>query len=171
MNPVHTSHLISQRSILILSSHILSGLPSGLFLSEVFRPKLCFISHLSHTCYMHRLSHPLWFDRPNNMWWSAQVVELLIMRSSPASCYFLPLRAKYERECIQKFPDWPLERELQIIQLSTTRCSCVAILWVSLASFAAITLCVASQLVFIVVNAYLVIDSVRKLLDILSYSP
>jgi hypothetical protein len=35
--------------------------------------------------------------------------------------------------------------------------------------FAAITLCVASQRVFIVVSVYFVIDSVRKLLDRLSY--
>jgi hypothetical protein len=56
-----------------------------------------------------------------------------------------------------------LERELQMVQLSATRCSCIAILCVSLVSFAAITLCVASQRVFIVV--YFVIDSVRKLLD------
>jgi hypothetical protein len=38
-----------------------------------------------------------------------------------------------------------------VVQLSATRCSCIAILWVSLVSFAAITLCVASQRVFIVV--------------------
>jgi hypothetical protein len=44
-----------------------------------------------------------------------------------------------------------LKRELQMIQLSATRCSCIAILWASLVSFAAITLCVASQRVFIVV--------------------
>jgi hypothetical protein len=37
-------------------------------------------------------------------------------------------------------------------------------------SFAAITLCVASQRVFIVV-VYFVIDSVRKLLDTPSYTP
>jgi hypothetical protein len=30
-----------------------------------------------------------------------------------------------------------LERELQMVQLSATRCSCIAILWVSLVSFAA----------------------------------
>jgi hypothetical protein len=36
-------------------------------------------------------------------------------------------------------------------------------------SFAAITLCVASQLVLIVVSVYFVIDSVRKLLDTPSY--
>jgi hypothetical protein len=65
-----------------------------------------------------------------------------------------------------------LERELQMVQLSATRCSCIAILWVSLVSFAAITLCVASQWVFVVVVVVVVcfvIDSVRKLLDIPSY--
>jgi hypothetical protein len=36
-------------------------------------------------------------------------------------------------------------------------------------SFAAITLCVASQRVFIFVVVYFVIDSVRKLLDTSSY--
>jgi hypothetical protein len=38
-----------------------------------------------------------------------------------------------------------LERKLQMVKLSATRCSCFAILWVRLVSFAAITLCVASQ--------------------------
>jgi hypothetical protein len=59
-----------------------------------------------------------------------------------------------------------LQRELQIVQLSVTRCSCIVILWVSLVSFAAITFCIASQRVFVV---YFVIDSVRKLLDTHSY--
>jgi hypothetical protein len=60
-----------------------------------------------------------------------------------------------------------LERELQMVQLFATRYSCIAILWVSLVSFVAITLCVASERVFIVV--YFVIDSDWKLLDIPSY--
>jgi hypothetical protein len=60
-----------------------------------------------------------------------------------------------------------LERELQMVQLSAIRCSFISILWVSLVSFAAITLCVASQRVFVIV--YFVIDSVRQLLDIPSY--
>jgi hypothetical protein len=42
----------------------------------------------------------------------------------------------------------------------------MAILWVSLVSFSAINICVASQRVFVVC---FVIDSVRKLLDIPSY--
>jgi hypothetical protein len=55
-----------------------------------------------------------------------------------------------------------LERALQMVQLLATRCSYINILWVSLVSFAAITHCVASQRVFIVV-VYFVIDSVRKI--------
>jgi len=49
-----------------------------------------------------------------------------------------------------------LELELQMVQLSGTKYSCIAILWVSLVSFA------ASQRLFIVVSVYFVIDSVRK---------
>jgi hypothetical protein len=56
-----------------------------------------------------------------------------------------------------------------MVQLSATGCNCIAILWVSLVSCVAITHCVASQLVFVVVNVYFVIDSVRKLLDTPSY--
>jgi hypothetical protein len=37
-----------------------------------------------------------------------------------------------------------LERELQMVQLSATRCSCFAIFWVSLVIFVAMTLCVDS---------------------------
>jgi hypothetical protein len=63
-----------------------------------------------------------------------------------------------------------LERELQTVQLSATTCSYIAILWVSLMSLAAITLCVASQRVFIVVTVvYFVMDSVQKILDTPSY--
>jgi hypothetical protein len=38
-----------------------------------------------------------------------------------------------------------LEQELQMVQLSATKCSCITILWVSLVISATITLCVASQ--------------------------
>jgi len=52
--------------------------------------------------------------------------------------------------CIQKFWAGRLERELQMVQLSAIRCSCIVILWISLVSFAAITLRVASQWLFVV---------------------
>jgi hypothetical protein len=61
-----------------------------------------------------------------------------------------------------------LEQELKMVWLSATRFCCIAILRVSLVSFAAITLCVASQQVIIVV-VYFAIDSVWKLLDTLLY--
>jgi hypothetical protein len=48
-----------------------------------------------------------------------------------------------------------LERELQMEKLSATRCSCIAIFWVSLVSFAAITLCVASEWAIPKVSLYL----------------
>jgi hypothetical protein len=50
-----------------------------------------------------------------------------------------------------------------MVQFSASRCSCIAILLVSLVSFVAITFCVASQGVSVVVD--FVIDSVSKLLD------
>jgi len=56
-----------------------------------------------------------------------------------------------------------------MIQLSTPSCSCIAILWVSLVSFADITICIGSQRVFIVVSIYFIIDAVRKLLVTPSY--
>jgi hypothetical protein len=62
-----------------------------------------------------------------------------------------------------------LEQELQMVQLSATRCSCITIVLVTLVSFAAITLCVNSQ-VFIVVSIYFIINSVQKLLDTSSYT-
>jgi hypothetical protein len=58
-------HIVSLRSILILSSHLRLGLPSGLsalvFPNEMI--SLCF-SHLSHACCISNPSH-LWFDYPN----------------------------------------------------------------------------------------------------------
>jgi hypothetical protein len=48
-----------------------------------------------------------------------------------------------------------LERELQMVQLSATRCSCIAILWVILVSFATITLRIASQRMFIFISWWL----------------
>jgi hypothetical protein len=57
-----------------------------------------------------------------------------------------------------------LEQELKMVQLFFTRGSCIAILWVSLVSFSAITLCVAFQRAFIVF-VYFIIDSVQKLFN------
>jgi len=63
----------------------------------------------------------------------------------------------------RSFQTGHLEQELQMVQFSATRCSCITILWVSLVSFSTMTVFVASQVFIIVV--YYVIDSVQKLLD------
>jgi hypothetical protein len=92
----------------------------------------------------------------------------IIVASMPRSyVWCLPFRLSHQNfvyEGVSKsFRTGRLEQEVQIVQLCATMSSCIAILWVSLVSFAVITLCVASQRVFVVV--YFVIDSVRKLLD------
>jgi hypothetical protein len=85
----------------------------------------------------------------------------------------LPLRShnvKLKYEGVSKsFRTGRLERELEMVQLSATRCSCVAILWVSAVTFAAIILCVASRRVIPKISVYFVIVSARKLLDTHSY--
>jgi hypothetical protein len=52
------------------------------------------VSYPSHPCYMPCSSCSLWFEHPNNTWLSKQVMKLLIMQSSSASCHFLFLRSK-----------------------------------------------------------------------------
>jgi hypothetical protein len=69
-----------------------------------------------------------------------------------ANFTIMKLSSTLQYEGVSKsFRTGRLERELQMVQLSATKCSYIAILWVSLVSFAAMTLFVASQWVFIVV--------------------
>jgi len=82
----------------IHSNIILPSTPMSYELSLLFRfsnqNSLC-IFNLSHPCHMAHPSRPPWFDDRNNFWWSVQVMKLLIIKSSPASRHFLPLRSKY----------------------------------------------------------------------------
>jgi hypothetical protein len=96
--------------------------------------------------------------------------------SNTTRCYIqedrdlnLHLKTRIYEGVSKSFRTGRLEQELQMVQLSATRCSCIAILWVSLVSFATITLCVASQRVFNCCKRIFRYDSVRKLLDTPSY--
>jgi hypothetical protein len=39
-------------------------------------------------------SHNPWLDHSNNIWLRVSVIKLLIMKFSPTSCHFIPLRSK-----------------------------------------------------------------------------
>ena len=74
------SHPTSWRSILILSSHLRLGLPSGLFPSGPPPPKnLASTSHDSFMCYMSHPSHSPWFNQPNNILCWVELIKLLVM--------------------------------------------------------------------------------------------
>jgi hypothetical protein len=117
-------------------------------------------------CFVRRLSLVIWFLAYRSVF-DARDEEELQSQCVPGSAAIRQNRLHGIRWRTQIFRTGRLERELQMVQLSATRWSCIAILWVSLVTFSAITLCVASQWVFIAV--YFFIDSVRKVLDTPSY--
>jgi len=80
------------------------------------------------------------------------------------------VRAHTHESVSKSFWTGCLEREMQMVQPSATRYSCITIFLVGLVSFAIVTLCVASQLVIPKVRVHFVIYSVQKLLDTPSYS-
>ena len=75
--------------ILVLSSHLLLGFPSGLFLT-VFPPKLCIHFTSAHTCHISRPSHP-----SNDICWNVQIIKLLIMRLPSFPCHFQTFSSKH----------------------------------------------------------------------------
>jgi hypothetical protein len=113
-----------------------------------------------------RCCNPSYLTSPCSIFWiwfSKSVHNLPNIHPKIHQATMIPfVSAIYEGVTKSFQTDW-LEWELQMLQLSATRCSCIAILWASLVTFAAITLWVASQEVFIVV--YFIINSVQKLSD------
>jgi len=76
INSVHAPHPTTWRAILILSSQLRLGHPSGLFPSG-FPTKTLYAPLLPHTCYMPRLSHSSRFEHPNNIGWGVQITSSL----------------------------------------------------------------------------------------------
>ena len=87
--PVRTSpyphNPTSWRSILIFSSHLRLGLPSGLFPSGFPHQNPVYASLIPHTRYMPRPSNSSRFYHPNNIGWGVQIIKLLFMYFSPLS--------------------------------------------------------------------------------------
>ena len=51
-------------------------------------------SFLPHMCHMPRPSHSFWVHHLN-IWWGVQNIKVLVMQSSPISCYPVPRKAKW----------------------------------------------------------------------------
>jgi len=72
--------------ILLLSSHVCLGLPSGSF--KFFSQTCSSISLLCHACHMPFLYPSHWFELHSNIWQVAQTRKLVIIQFSPACIFF-----------------------------------------------------------------------------------
>jgi hypothetical protein len=70
------SHSISRRPIFTLSYHVHTGLPNGILHLRLPNKTIC---HLPHTCHMSRPSPPPWSHRTKSIWWTVELMKLLIM--------------------------------------------------------------------------------------------
>ena len=74
LDPIHTPNHTSWRSILILSSHLRLGLPSG-FIPSGFPTNTLYRLLLSNTRYMPCPSHSSRFYHPNNIGRGVQIIS------------------------------------------------------------------------------------------------
>jgi hypothetical protein len=111
IDPFNTTPSYLSWSFLILPTY----LPIGLLLIS-FIPNFSLILILililmyfcsPHSCYMLCSTHYLWMYHPNYAWRRVRIMELLIMRLSPTSYYFITDWFKYS-------PQHPLLRHINV---------------------------------------------------------
>ena len=92
--------------LFISSSHLCLGLPNGLSPSSLHNKNPVCTACLPHTCHTPHPTHSSLFDK--HIWWSVQIIRLLIMLITPFPCYPTPLRPKYlPQHPTPKYP-WPM---------------------------------------------------------------
>jgi len=91
-----TPHPNSCRTFLILFSHLRLGLRSVIFPSGLSHQKPVYTCTVSHTCHMPRQSHFSGFYHSNNIWGGVKIIKLLVMYSSPLSCYLFYLKGNFK---------------------------------------------------------------------------
>jgi len=84
------SYCTSLRTILVLSSHLRLGLPSGHSLSGL-PTKTLYVPVLLHT--PPSLLFLIW--SPELYWRGIQIIKVLVTQSSPFPCYLVTLMSKY----------------------------------------------------------------------------
>jgi hypothetical protein len=96
INPVNTTPSYLSTIHFNNIHHLFLGLLSGIFLSR-FPPISYMHSFLFHLSYMPSPPNPPWLDHSKytSTWQIVQIMKLLIMQLSPASCPFILLRFKY----------------------------------------------------------------------------
>jgi hypothetical protein len=95
---------VSQRSILMLSSHLrlVFQVVSSLRVSQP-KPRKHPSPPLPHACHMSCPPHSPWFNHPNNIRWRIKVMKFFIMQSSIWSI-FMSFRCKYPRQHSSQTP-------------------------------------------------------------------
>jgi hypothetical protein len=91
-----TSHPISLRTNLILSSHLHTGLSTEIF-AQASPPKPYMNFTFPHTCHIPSPSCFSWFDLPNNFCWGVQITRFLT-QSHPVPCNSVWFRPKHFRQ-------------------------------------------------------------------------
>jgi hypothetical protein len=81
------THNISLRSILIDSSQLCLGLPSGDY-PRFSHQGVCHLPQASHFSCQY---HPPWLGHPDS-WWRVKIMKIIIIQFSSVSCYFPLLR-------------------------------------------------------------------------------
>jgi hypothetical protein len=84
---------IYTRFILMLSTHLRLGLPSGLSPFGFRTNNLYAVLFLLHSCYKPRPPHPPRLDNSNYTWRRLQMMQLPVKQLSPTFGHFIPLGA------------------------------------------------------------------------------